>query len=181
MKAVQPIRDKTNIESMKNELLKKGLRDYMMFVIGINTGLRISDILNLKISDVKDQSHIVIIEKKTEKTKRFLINPMLKNDIDRYINGMSDHEYLFQSRKGTNKPISRVQAYRVLNGAAERLGIEDIGTHTLRKTFGYFHYQINKDVALLQELFSHSAPSVTLDYIGINQDNMDKSIEGFYL
>lgn len=181
MKAVQPIRDKKNIERMKNELLKKGFRDYMMFVIGINTGLRISDILNLKVSDVKDKSHIVIVEKKTDKTKRFLINPMLKNEIDRYIETMSDHEYLFQSRKGTNQPISRVQAYRVLNGVANKLGIEDIGTHTLRKTFGYFHYQINKDVALLQELFNHSAPSVTLDYIGINQDNMDKSIEGFYL
>lgn len=181
MKTVQPIRDKQTIELMKNELLKNGYRDYMMFVLGINTGLRISDILELKVSDVKDKSHITITEKKTNKDKRFLINSQLRADIDKYIVGMQDWEYLFQSRKGDNKPISRVQAYRVLNKVAEKLGVEEIGTHTLRKTFGYFHYQINKDVALLQELFNHSAPSVTLRYIGINQDVMDKTIEGFYL
>lgn len=64
----------------------------------------------------------------------------------------------------------------MLNKAAERLGI-----HTLRKTFGYWHYRQNKDVALLQVLFNHSAPSVTLKYIGINQDMMDKTIQDFYL
>lgn len=181
MKTVQPIRDKNLIEQMKNELLKNGSRDYMLFVIGINTGLRISDILNLKVSDVKDKSHITITEKKTNKDKRFLINSQLKAEVDKYIENMSDGEYLFQSRNGTNKPISRVQAYRVLNGVAEKLGIEEIGCHTMRKSFGYFHYQINKDVALLQELFNHSAPSVTLRYIGVNQDNMDETIKDFYL
>lgn len=181
MDLVQPIRDKKIIEQFKNELLKNGLRDYMLFVIGINTGLRISDILELKVSDVKDKTHIRITEKKTKKDKRFMINSMLKKDIDRYIDGMSDDSYLFQSQKGENKPITRVQAYRILNDVAKKLGIDEVGTHTLRKTFGYWHYQQNKDVALLQELFNHSAPSVTLRYIGINQDMMDKTIEDFYL
>lgn len=181
MDLVQPIRDKKIIEQFKTELLKNGLRDYMLFVIGINTGLRISDILSLKVNDVKDRTHIRIIEKKTKKDKRFMINVMLKNDIDRYIEGMNDDEYLFQSKKGENKPITRVQAYRILNNAANKLGVDEVGTHTLRKTFGYWHYQQFKDVALLQELFNHSAPSVTLRYIGINQDMMDKTIEGFYL
>ncbi len=181
MKTVQPIREKEKIEQMKMELLKSGLRDYMLFVIGINTGLRISDILNLKVEDVKDNTHIVIKEKKNGKNKRFLINNSLKTELDKYIHGMGNNEYLFQSRKGTNKSISRVQAYRVLNKAAETVGIKEIGTHTLRKTFGYWHYKVYKDVALLQALFNHSAPSVTLRYIGINQDIMDKTIEGFYL
>lgn len=181
MKKVEPIRDKNKIEEMKAELLKQGYRDYMLFVLGINTGLRISDLLDLKVQDVRDKTHIILTEQKTKKDKRFMINSQLKEDIDQYIQGMNDDEYLFQSRKGNNNPISRVQAYRILNKTADKLGLENIGTHTLRKTFGYWHYKQYKDVALLQELFNHSAPSVTLRYIGINQDIMDKTIEGFYL
>lgn len=181
MDLVQPIRDKKVIEQFKNELLKNGLRDYMMFVIGINTGLRISDILNLKVVDVKDKTHITITEKKTTKNKRFLINSKLREEIDKYIDGMSEDEYLFQSRKGNNKPLTRVQAYRILNNVADKLGVEEVGTHTLRKTFGYWHYKQHKDVAILQDIFNHSAPSITLRYIGINDDIKDKTIEDFYL
>jgi integrase len=178
---VQPIRDKNKIEEMKNELLKSGYKNYLLFVAGINTGLRVSDLLNLKVSDVKDRTHIFIHEKKTGKEKRFLINNQLRRDFEIYIKNMSREEYLFQSRKGKNKPISRVQAYRILNNAADTVGISEVGTHTLRKTFGYWHYQIYKDVAILQDIFNHSAPSVTLRYIGINQDIKDKTIEDFYL
>lgn len=181
MKEVQPIREKEKIEEMKTELMKQGYRNYMLFVIGINTGLRISDLLKLKVADVKDKTHILLTEQKTSKTKRFLINNLLKQDIDKYINNMGNDEYLFQSQKGNNKAISRVQAYRILNKAAEQVGLGEIGTHTLRKTMGYWHYKQYKDVALLQDIFNHSAPSVTLAYIGINQDIMDKTIEGFYL
>ena len=180
MNTVQPIRDKSIIEKFKNELLKKGSRDYMMFVIGINAGLRISDILPLKMKDVKNVTHIKIIEKKTGKAKRFKINPYLRKEIDKYIDGMNDDDYLFPSRKG-DKPITRVQAYRILNDVAKKLGIEEVGTHTLRKTFGYWHYQQYKDVAILQEIFNHSVPSITLRYIGINADIIDASIDNFHL
>jgi len=181
MEKVEPIRDKDKIELMKSDLLKQGYRNYMMFILGINTGLRIGDLLKLKVNDVKERTHIVLREQKSGKAKRFMINDRLKQEIDKYIQGMADDDYLFQSQKGDNRPISRVQAYRILNGAAERIGLESIGTHTLRKTFGYWHYQQYKDVALLQDLFNHSAPSITLRYIGINQDAMDKTIEDFYL
>lgn len=178
---VQPIRKKQDIDRMKAVLLKRGYRDYLLFVTGINTGLRVSDLLQLKVKDVRDKSHITITETKTGKVKRFLINTQLKLDLDSYINGMKDEEYLFQSREGTNKPLSRFQAYKILNQAAAEIGLQEVGTHTLRKTFGYWHYQRYKDVALLQELFNHSAPSVTLRYIGINQDVMDETIRDFYL
>jgi integrase len=181
MELVQPIRDKELINKFKGELLKSGFRDYMLFVIGINTGLRISDILELRVTDVKGRTHISITEKKTKKNKRFLINSMLRQEIDRYIEGMTENEYLFKSQKGENKPISRIQAYRILNNVANKLAMEEIGTHTLRKTFGYWHYQQNKDVAILQDIFNHSAPSVTLRYIGITDDNKDATIQNFYL
>ena len=181
MKKVEPIRDKSRIEEMKLALKKQNYRDYIMFMVGINTGLRISDILKLKVKDVRNKTHIEITEGKTDKTKNILINNNLKSELDEYIINMKDYEYLFQSQKGANKPISRVQAYRVLQKSAKKIGLEKVGTHTLRKTFGYHHYQENKDVALLQELFNHSSPSITLDYIGINQDVMDKSMKNFGL
>lgn len=181
MNKVEPIRDREKIELMKTELMKRGYRDYLLFVMGINTGLRISDLLELKVEDVQGKSHLTITEEKTDKTKRFLINSRLKEDLEKYIETMHPWAYLFLSQKGSNKPISRVQAYRILRAAADEVGLESVGTHTLRKTFGYFHYREYKDVALLQELFNHSSPSMTLDYIGINQDTMDRTIENFYL
>lgn len=180
MNFVQPIRDKKVIDDFKRELLKKSYRDYMLFTIGINTGLRISDLLKLKVVDVKDKTHITIVEGKTGKSKRFLINDMLRLEINKYIKGMRSEEYLFKSRKG-NKPISRVQAYRILNGVADKLGIDSFGNHSLRKSFGYWHYQQYKDVAILQDIFNHSSPSITLRYIGISQDNKDETIKDFYL
>lgn len=178
---VQPIRDRSKIEDLKHQLLKNGSRDFLLFLLGINTGLRISDILTLKVSDVKDKTHITIKEKKTDKIKRFKINSTLMDEIKKYTYGMTDSTYLFQSQKGINKPITRIQAYRILNIAAGKVGLCEIGTHTLRKTFGYHFYQKTKDLALLQELFNHSAPSVTLRYIGINQDIMDNAIDNFIL
>ncbi|MGL4912824.1 MAG: tyrosine-type recombinase/integrase [Romboutsia sp.] len=166
---------------MKHELLKGGSRNYMLFNIGINTGLRVSDILNLKVSDVKDKTHITINEQKTKKQKRILINLNLKKDIDDYIYKMNSNDYLFKSRKGQNNPLSRIQAYRILNEAASKLNLSEVGTHTMRKTFGYWHYNIYKDVAILQDIFNHSSPSITLRYIGINDDIKDKTIEDFYL
>ena len=101
--------------------------------------------------------------------------------MEKYTKNMKTGECLFKSRKGENRPITTVQAYRIISEAAKRIGLEEIGTHTMRKTFGYWHYQQYKDVAILQEIFNHSSPSVTLRYIGINQDNIDKSYINFSL
>ena len=182
MNFVQPIREKDKIEEVKIELLKSGYRDYLLFVTGINTGLRISDLIKLKVKDVRNKTHIILKETKTDKQKRFMININLKDNFDSYIKNLPDEEYIFKSRQGGNRPLTRVQAYRIINNAVRRLGVTDqIGTHTLRKTFGYHHYQTYKDLAVLQDIFNHSAPSVTLRYIGINDDMKDKTIENFIL
>ncbi len=181
MNTVQPIREKGKIEEIKRILSKNGTRDLLLFFVGINTGLRISDILKLKVMDVKDKTHITICEEKTHKNKRFKINAKLNDELSEYITDMNIDDYLFQSQKGNNKPITRIQAYRILNDAASKAGLIEIGTHTMRKTFGYHFYRRTKDIALLQELFNHSAPSVTLRYIGINQDILDDAIDDFNL
>lgn len=180
-KNVQPLRTAKEIDDFRWSLSRyTSSRDLFMFNIGINTGLRISDIVPLKVKDVKDRSHLVITEKKTGKSKRFLIPKATRELIKHYIRGMNDEDYLFASRKG-NGHISTTQAYRALQIAANALGRDDIGTHTLRKTFGYHHYKKNKDVATLQILFNHSAPSITLRYIGITADEIDKTMEEFSL
>jgi len=181
MAMVQPIRDIKDIENMKRVLKKSGQRDYMLFLTGINTGLRISDILKLKVSDVRGKSHISIKEKKTGKNKRLLLNAPFKVELDEYIADMQDDEPLFKSQKGDNKPIGVVRAWGLLKDAAEKCDLDEIGTHTLRKTFGYHFYQQYKDVALLQDIFNHSSPSVTLRYIGINADIVDTAISKFNL
>ena len=179
---VQPIRDKSKIEELKMELMKGSYRNYLIFVFGINTGLRIGDILKLKVSDVKGKEYINLKEQKTGKTKRFLVNNNLRRELEKYVHGMKLSAYLFVSRKGVNKPIHRIQYYRIMKKAGSNVGIMgEIGTHTLRKTFGYHHYKENKDVAMLQEIYNHSGPSVTLRYIGITQDEIDDSYRGFSL
>jgi integrase len=177
MELVQPIRDQKKIQEMKEALSP---RDSFLFTLGINVGCRISDLLQLKVKDIRGKSHLVIEEEKTGKTKRFFLNKSLQNIIGLYTQGMDSNDWLFPSRKG-DKPITRIQAYRVLNKAAEEVGLDEIGTHTLRKTFGYWFYKKHKDVAMLQEMFNHSAPSITLRYIGINQDTLDEALEDFIL
>ena len=186
MNFVEPIRDKRKIEEMKEELKKNGTRDYLLFVYGINVGLRISDIVKLKVKDILNsdrsmKNHVEIREKKSKKIKRFKINSILSEELYQYIKKMDFDRYIFKSRKGKNKSITRNRAYTILNDAAKICELEDIGTHTLRKTFGYHFYLKTNDIGLLQELFNHSSPSITLRYIGINQDSIDLAYDSFNL
>ncbi len=150
----------------------------MIFFLGINTGLRIKDILNLKVKDVSGH-YLSLREFKTKKQKRQRITPDLYRELQRYCSGMKDDEYLFQSRKGRNKPIVRETAYRILREAAEAHGLDEIGCHTLRKTFGYHFYTQTKNIALLQKLLNHTDQAETLRYIGIDQDAMDNAMRKF--
>ena len=179
MNSVEPIRDVQKIQEMKEALAYYGSeRDVFLFNLGINCGLRVSDMLRLKKKDIKDYT-IKLREQKTRKQKQIPLYH-LKEDIDRYIQFLEDEDYLFKSNKldsdGNSKPISRVQAYRILNHSARSIDLSDIGTHSMRKTFGYHYYKKTKDVALLMDLFNHSSQSVTLKYIGINQDILNELI-----
>ncbi|WP_342510562.1 site-specific integrase [Sporosarcina sp. FSL K6-1522] len=178
MNYVHPVRDPDQIAEMKKYLMKKSERDYMLFVTGINSGLRISDLLPLRVRDAK-KTYFDLREKKTQKQKRIQMTPGLRRELKKYIEGKDDDEYLFKSREGLNKPISRSMAYKILREAADYVGLDGVGTHTLRKTFGYHLYKKYKDVALLMEIFNHSDENITLRYIGINQDSMDKALNDF--
>lgn len=180
MNYVEPIRDPQKIKQMKKVLKKQSKRDAFLFVFGINTGLRISDILPLRVRDVFNKTHLVIKEKKTGKRKQFAINDDLQKKIRKYTKDMGPDEYLFVSEQ-YKRPITRVRAYQIINAAARQIGLERIGTHTLRKTFGYHFYQATRDIATLQLIFNHSHPSITLRYIGLTQDMVDAAVKQFNL
>jgi len=179
MEFVQPIRDLKQIETIKKLLKQQNLRDYCLFTLGINSGLRISDLLKLKVVDVvfnsKIKDRIRIREKKTNKFKDFPLSKNATSAIKEYLKtrDYSENEPLFISRKNKGF-LLRQQAYKIINDVAKSIGItEKIGTHTLRKTFGYHAYNNGYDITLIQKLFNHSSPSVTLRYIGITQDELD--------
>lgn len=184
---VEPIKNKNDLELIEIYLEKHSKRNRLIFVFGINTGLRVSDILGLNVEDVKDKNYVEIREKKTGKYKRFPLNTKLKSLIKDYLSyernktySLTDYEPLFLGKKHCR--LDRSQVYRFLNEACNELGIPaNVGTHTMRKSFGYHFYRKYNDIALLQKILNHSSPSITLRYIGIEQDEIDFSYNNFEL
>ncbi len=176
MHRVEPIRDINKIHDIEDYLKSKNERDYIMFLFGIYSGLRISDILPLRVRDVRGKDSLVVTERKTGKERRFRFNPKLKAALKHYIKNKRDYECLFASQKGYNQPLGRHQAWAILNEAGRRFGLESIGTHTMRKTFGYHMYQQTHDIATIQKILNHSSQLTTMMYIGVTQDRMDDYI-----
>ena len=183
---VEPIKNKKDIEAVEKFLEMHSKRNRLIFAFGINTGLRVSDILGLNVEDVKNKSYVEIREKKTGKYKRFPLNSKLKALIKDYLKerenlyAIGAEIPLFVGKK--HHRLHRSQVYRFLNEACEQLGISaNIGTHSMRKSFGYHFYKKFNDVALLQKILNHSSPAITLRYIGIAQDEIDNSYYNFEL
>lgn len=135
MEFVSPIKDSDDIQAMKDYLREWNEMYYMLFITGLNTGLRVGDILTLKVKDVQGW-HIKLRERKTGKQITRRMTKELKKEMRRYVEGKPFHHFLFKSRQGQNKAITRERAYQIIHEAAEELGIDNVGTHTMRKTFG---------------------------------------------
>lgn len=179
MNTVEPIRDKQVIKDISDYLKIKNERDYVLFMTGIYLGRRITDMLSFKVRDVRNKNYVYFREGKTNKEIRIPIHQELKKIYKEYIKNKKDYEYLFQSRQGKHKPISRQRVWQILNEAAEFFEYrENIGCHTLRKTFGYWLYKDTKDAVSIKELLNHSDISVTKRYIGITQDTKDGLVRG---
>lgn len=180
---VKPIKDKEMLNLFGKELKKgkHGKRDYLIMAIGIKTGLRISDILNLKVSDVKNKTRTEIIEIKTGK-KRTLHLKSLTSSIIEYLNEEynSQSEWLFPSPTDCSRHLASQQYYKILQKVADNLGLDYIGTHTLRKTFSYFFLKQNKgDIVTLMKILNHSSQAITLRYAGIEEEDIQAKLEDF--
>jgi integrase len=189
MKEVQPIRDTKKIDAMKSIMKgESNYRDLLLFTLGINTGLRISDILALKWSSfinggsrlLKAGDQLDVVEIKTKKVKTFVINNSVGEALKLYhdsLDSVHSDDPVFSSRKtadGTLKPITRIAAWQMLNRYADMVGLDEgIGTHTLRKTFGYHLYKKGVALEYIQKMLNHSSPAITLRYIGITQEQLN--------
>lgn len=193
MNIVQPIRDKKKLQKLLQVLKAKQYTVYVVFQFGLNSGLRVSDVLALNVKDVcnkdritreglatlKIKDYVEIREQKTSKPKKFPIRGELKKILKEYLTWRSKNckynqeDILFIGAR--HNRMSRSVVYRNINNSAREAGITDsIGTHTMRKTFGYHFYKQTKDLTLLQSIFNHSSSAVTLRYIGITQDDINK-------
>ena len=171
---VQPLKTKQHLDDMKWSLRKWcSERDYILFVIGINTGLRIGDLLKLKTAELKGKKTIQLKESKTSKARKVYLDSIY-DEVQEYI-AANPSEWMFPSRKG-DKSISATQAYRKLVHAGEMADLKSIGTHTMRKTFGYWHYQTHDNLAQLQSILNHSSSEITLRYIGLTEEQERESI-----
>ena len=126
MAATEPIRDNNQFKALAEYFLHRGkIRNYAMVIIGAYTALRISDLLCLKWSDVYDEqrrefcSHITVTERKTRKTKTIALNNHILAALKIFFS-YRQGDFMFASRRDKEKPISRVQAWRIINGAVRR-------------------------------------------------------------
>lgn len=185
MSTTMPIKDRKALEKMKRYYLIKGeIRNHALIVIGLNTALRISDILALRWKDVyhypkkQFRRHIHLTEQKTGKKSVIALNPAVIEVLTLLREEEPDvepEEYIFEGRKHTDKPIGRVQAYRIVKAAAEYAGMDEyVSCHSLRKTFGYFAWKQGVPPAMLMNIYNHSSYQITRRYLCIEQDERDE-------
>lgn len=185
MSTTQPIRNTEQLKIFKSYYLseKPNSRNYALIIIGLNSALRISDILRLTYGDVYDferslwKTHIVIAEQKTGKTNRIYMNREIQKTLKEFMNPVSKDSasWLFASQIQKTHPLSRFQAYRIVREAAAFAGLDaNISCHSLRKTFGYYAWKQGTPPALLMSIYNHSAYRITKRYLGIDQDDKDE-------
>lgn len=175
MNEVKAISDKDKLSEMLIYLKFNNNRNYILFLLGLHTGLRIGDILKLKVKDVYKKKEISIREEKTNKKREIAIGKKLSREINSYCNGRDPDEFLIKSKRG-NEPIGRCQAYKIINNLAKEYGLTGVGCHSLRKTFGKRHYEKYGNLEELRLIFNHSNADVTRRYIGVEQEIINKHI-----
>lgn len=187
---VEPIRDKKKIKDMKKVLLGNSVRDYCLFVVGINFALRISDLIKLKWSDVLKENkttfkNLRIREGKTKKPREIRINKNSKKALEqlrKHYGSTNLEDYIFKSREGGNKPISRQRATQIIKDATRAVEIEEnINTHSLRKIWGWNAWRNGYSPALIMDTLNHSNLDVTRKYLGIRQDEINNLYDNLNL
>ena len=180
-----PIKNQKDIETIKEYYLKKGqYRNYALFVVGINTALRISDLLSLEWEDVFDfnndvwMKYLDVKEKKTGKQNTVFLNQSAKEALELHksaIDSVNGKDKIFCNNRDRKQAITRTQAYAVIRKACYENGIDGkISCHSLRKTFGYHAWKRNVPEVMLMNIFNHSSFAITRCYLGIEQDDKDE-------
>lgn len=189
MSTTHPIKNKEELDTFRNYYFEKGnIRNYTLVIMGLNTALRISDILKLQWKDVYSEEnghcmkHLNIIEQKTGKQTSIALNASMTEALNIYHQSCADEKgfvsgkrYLFESTKNKSMPISRFQAFRIIKEAACQIGLtEHISCHSLRKTFGYYAWKQGTPPAMLMNIYNHSSYQITKRYLCIDQEDRDE-------
>lgn len=196
---VYPFKEDKYIEGMQRYFLTEykkastgtrkmqALRDWLWFVLGINIGFRGGDVSALKWSDLVDKSYKphdsayhYVQEEKTGKYRQLVFNADCRRMIQFYLDHASIKprldSYVFSSQKGGN--LTAHSYLPTLKKAAKAVGVPyNVGTHSLRKTFGYRYYKTTGDLDTLQRIFNHSSSLITMRYIGLDAEILKAAYE----
>ena len=177
---VSPIINAKDIKCIKRLLINRP-RDRLLFICGCNSGLRVQDLLALKIGDVKYTNvgdRIVIREKKTGKENVFMINKEIKEALDDYLKTIEakDELFLFKSRKGSNAPLTTYAVTMYVQQWCDAINLHiNAGAHTLRKTWCYHQRKTyGTSWEVIAKRLNHSSPSITRRYIGVKEEEVEE-------
>ena len=193
----KPIKSREKVLDIQDYLkVNNSYRDYVIFVLGITTGYRAGDLVKLKVRDIKEalrRKEFTIMEGKKKNSKNIRecnrkprtveLIPEVAKILKNYIEDKKDYEYVFQSRKGVNKPIGVQAVSNILKEAGEYFGLLDISAHSMRKTYAYKIYvESGRDIVAVKELLGHSSIEETKKYIGLDREKYheySKSLRDF--
>ena len=166
MNWVAPIKDEKTLKLFGDTLKEVDYKYYIMFQLGVGTGLQLQDILSFKNKDVTGKSEITVKIGTKNIVNTFTVPEDLQKIISDYTKGKDPEAYLILGHQSANKPVSREQAYRAFKNAGKSMGLTSIGAQTMRKTFAWRYYKSTGDIYYLQNLLNHASPSITYRYIG---------------
>lgn len=177
---VQPITELRHLRSIK-KFLSDTPRDKLLFVMGINTGLRVQDLLALRVGDVRGLKlgdRVSITERKTGKPNVLILNSEIIITLEAYLNSVqaSDEDFLFKSRKSHNSPLETLTVTKKVKAWTAAINLKgNYGAHTLRKTWTY-HQRREFGVSweVLARRLNHSSPAVTRRYLGIQDEEVEE-------
>lgn len=174
MKWVSPIKDPECLEYFLDELRAMDVKYYILFQIGVGTGMLLQDILKLKVLDVKGQDFLEVFIGSKKIRRVFQFPQGLKKELEDFTADRNQGEPLFLGYQNSGSPLSREQVYRVFRKAGKTVGLPDIGAQTMRKTFAWNYYKDTGDIAYIQKLLSHASSSITYQYIGESLKNGER-------
>lgn len=205
-KATLPIKDKKLLDRVMTYLIYEkehaktpikeyqGYRNYMLFLIGLNTAFRAEDLLQLRVADVV-KGYVSIKENKTGKMQNFRMNKKLHEEILKYIEkyDFKNNDYLFmgQKKKDTYKGITKKVIYPITKQNCQKVIFPKVkeacgitfpfGLHSLRKTFGYMYYKNGGSLITLMKMYNHDEPSTTLFYVMWDREDAEQERESVFI
>ena len=184
-----PIKDSNILHEVQDTLLNNfryGRRNYTIFQVGKATLLRVSDVLALRRNEIFNDDGTIkknayIRDKKTDKPNTLYLKPVNQDLID-YLQWLNENkiqsDWLFPSIKHPDRHITEKQFYKIMAKTGDLLGINYLGTHTMRKTGAYRVYtQTHYNIGLVMSLLNHSSEAMTLKYLGLDQVSREQMLD----